>query len=110
MMPIPKRLLPHSVAVEVPKADALMGGEYEEPVRLDGVCVEPVSKVRPTSYQLQDATNAVMYVDAVNTKGAFAIPAGSLVTLSEGEAPSNVSACHALSAFGRVHHWEVELA
>lgn len=110
MMPIPKRLLPSSCTVRLPKADALMGGEYEEPVILAGVAVEPVDRVRPTAYQLQDVTNAIMYVDAVNTEGAIRIPPGSLVTLEGETSPSSVSACHEFSAFGRMHHWEVELA
>jgi hypothetical protein len=87
-----------------------MGGEYADPITLSGVYVEPVSRVRPTSYQLQDVTNAVMYVDATNTKGALRIPSGSLVTLEGEVSPSSVAACHEFSAFGRVHHWEVELA
>lgn len=110
MKPIPKRLLPSSCTVRVPKDDALMGGEYEETVTLTGVAVEPVDKVRPTSYQLQDVTSAVMYVDATNTEGAFRIPSGALVTLEGETSPSSVSACHEFAPFGPVHHWEVELA
>lgn len=109
MRPIPKRLLPFSCEVRVPKDGGLMGGEYEEPVTLAHVAVEPVDRVRPTAYQLQDATNAVMYVDAVNTEGAFHVPSGSLVTLEGETSPSSVSSCHEFAPYGRVHHWELEL-
>lgn len=110
MRPIPKRLLPCSCTVRVPKEDALMGGEFEDEVLLSHVAIEPVDKVRPTAYQLQDVTNAVMYVDAVNTEGAFRIPSGSLVTPEGAGAPSSVSGCHEFAPFGPVHHWEVELS
>lgn len=105
--PIPRRMLTLKATVQVP-AEADLGGEFAEPAELDGVAFEPAQEVRQTSWQLQDGIRGTMFVDAVNTKGAFRIPAGSLVTI-EGAPPVAVTSCEEYAAFGRVHHWEVGL-
>ncbi len=111
MLQIPKRYLPHTVQVRVPKkVEDGFGGQYEEPVTIEHVRVEPIWTLRATQYQLQDGARGILYIDAVNSEGAFEIPAKSLVTLEGEPSPANVLACHPIIGVDRVHHWEVELS
>lgn len=105
--PIPRRLLTSSCTVQVP-AEGKMGGVYAEPVEMRGVRFEPSDGVRQTAWQLQGGPKGTLFVDAANTEGAFAIPAGSLVCV-DGSPPMAATSCEELSDFGRVHHWEVQL-
>lgn len=110
MLQIPKRYLPHTVQVQVPKDSDGFGGQYEEPQTIAHVRVEPLWTLRATQYQLQDGAHGILFVDAVNSEGAFEIPAGSLVTLEGEPSPANVLACHPFIGADEVHHWEVELS
>lgn len=48
-------------------------------------------------------------MDAVNSKGAFEVPAGSRVEI--GGASLYVRECRRLRGFnGRIHHWELEVS
>ena len=48
-------------------------------------------------------------MDAVSTEGAFAVPAGSLVSV-DGSPPVAATSCVPCpDGMGRVHHWEVAL-
>lgn len=56
-----------------------------------------------------DGGKGVVYVDSVNSAGAFEIPAGSRVIV--GSSPSMfVKACKRCVVIrGEVHHWELEV-
>lgn len=110
MLQIPKRLLPHTIDVEIPKDTDGFGGVYEDPVTIEHVRVEPIYGIRATDYQLQNGVTGIVFIDAVNSSPAMEVPAGSLVTLEGEKAPSNVFACNAIVDANRVHHWELELA
>lgn len=109
MLQMPKNLLPHTVTVRVPKDTDGYGGQYEEPVTIEHVRVEPLYGTRLTDYQRQSGVSGIVYIDAVNSSPAMEVPAGSLVTLEGEPSPSNVFACHPIVGTGRVHHWELEL-
>lgn len=106
--PIPRLLLPSSATVRVRIADGGMGGRYEEPVVLRHVRFEPEDGAENLSWQLRGGAKGTLFVDAVNTEGAFAIPAGSLVSV-DGSPESAVARCEEARSFDRVHHWEVAL-
>lgn len=106
--PIPRLLLPSSATVKVRIADGGMGGHYEEPVELRHVRFEPEDDAENLSWQLRNGAKGTLFVDAVNTEGAFAIPAGSLVSV-DGAPEAAVTSCEELRDFGRVHHWEVHI-
>jgi hypothetical protein len=110
MLPIPMRVLTSSVRVRIPVDGAGGYKEYADPATIGNVRYELASGVRPTSYQLQDGTTGVLFIDALNSVGAFDVPAGSLVSVDGAEAECCVAACRRYEGFGgRVHHWEVEL-
>lgn len=104
--PIPRRALPSSCAVRVPAREG--GGEFGDPVEIRHVRLEAADALRATGYQLRDTATGLLFVDAVSSEGAFAIPAGSLVSV-DGGPESCVASCEERRDFGRVHHWEVVL-
>ena len=107
--PIPLDLLPSTASVRVPDDAADRGGAFLEPVTVTNVRFERSANIRHTDYQLQDTTTGVLFVDALQSGGAFEIPAGSKVSVDGGPWMS-VSRCRAFEEFsGQVHHWEIEL-
>lgn len=106
--PIPRRLLASTARVRVPLPGAAYGGEYGEHREIAGVCLQGADSLRPTDYQLRDTTTGVLFVDAVNSRGAFAVPAGSLVSV-DGGPESCVAECREYAEGRRVHHWELVL-
>ena len=108
--PINRKYLPSVAEVRVPYTDANGYQGLEDPVTIVGVAYERCASTRATSYMLQDGTTGLMFVDAINSDGAFDIPAGSMVRI-DGEAVEQcANAVHRFDApGGRVHHWEVEL-
>lgn len=110
MLPIPLCMLTSKIAVRVPEDGASGYRELADPVNIGRVRYEMVAGIRKTDYQLQDGTTGLLFVDAVNSTGAFELPAGALVRVDGAEAECCVSACHRFEGMGgRVHHWEVEL-
>ena len=108
--PIPASLLPHSVLVRPLDTSSSRGGEYLEAVELTHVRLDRnvAAGAHSAPYQLQEATVALLFVDAVNTGGAFEVAAGSKVSGDGGESWYTVEAVHAFEAFA-MHHWELEL-
>ena len=102
-------MLPSSCTVRVPLDDGGYGGRYGEPREMRRVRLELSDGTRPTEYQLRDGPRGTLFVDAVSTEGAFAVPAGSLVSV-DGSVPVAATSCAELrDGLGRVHHWEVAL-
>ena len=108
MRQIPKRLLPDKAVVRVPDDDALSGGQYGDEVEIENVRYDKSASIRRTDYQLQDGTTGIVYIDAVNSAGAFEIPAGSVLKIGDLEVYVNITRTFEDFA-GHVHHWELEV-
>lgn len=110
MMPLPRRLLRQTATVRVPK-DSTYGGEYEDAVTITRVRFDATASIRATEYQLQAPVKGVLFIDPKVSGNAFAIPAGSLVSVDGEIAEATVHDCEEIrDDRGRVHHWEVVLA
>lgn len=109
MMRIPARHMPSIASVRVPLEDGSGHRAYSEPRVISRVRYERSSAARPTEYQLQDCPSGLLFVDAVTSVGAFAIPPGSLVSVDGGPEGCVMSCRELMGPDGRVHHWEVSL-
>lgn len=104
LRPIPVRLLPDVMSVRVPPEDGTLAG----PVTVSRVRFQRVQSVSDDAHRAADAGAGKVYVDAVNSGGAFEVPAGSRVTL--GGHTYLVAACRRCEDFnGRIHHWELDV-
>lgn len=109
MMPLPRRLLRSTAKVKVPKEGSPYGGQYEEPVTIERVCFEAAASIRRTDYQLQAPLKGTLYIDPKVSEGAFAIPAGSLVSVDGEVSDAIVHECQPIPSLANLHHWEVLL-
>ncbi len=109
MFPIPKRLLTSSASVRTPKEGALYGGEYNDPVTIGRVCFQGEAGIRRTDYQLQAPVKGVLFIDPNVSVNAFAIPAGSLVSIDGEQSEATVHECNPVPSAANLHHWEVTL-
>lgn len=108
MIPLPRRLMRSTATVRVPK-DSDYGGEFEEPVTIENVCFDGNATIRTTDYQLQAPIKGILYVDPRISRGAFAIPAGSLVSVDGEISEATVHDCQPTPNAANLHHWEVTL-
>lgn len=92
------------MSVRVPLAN----GEFADPVLVVGVRFERTQSVMDDAHRSADAGAGTVFVDAVNSIGAFEVPAGSRVAV--GGKPLFVRSVHRCEdLFVRVHHWELEV-
>ena len=104
LRPIPARLLPDVMSVRVPLGD----GSLAEAVTVSRVRFQRVQSVSSDGHRSADAGAGTVYVDAVNSGGAFEVPAGSRVTI--GGHSYLVAACRRCEDFnGHAHHWELSV-
>ena len=102
LRPMPLRLLDVDALVRVPDG---IGGFAE------GVAVSRVRFVRKQSvvddaHRLADAGTGTVYVDALNSVGAFEVPAGSRIDVGgHSYLVAEVRRCADFN--GHVHHWEL---
>lgn len=108
MRQIPKRLLPDTAIVRLPDDDASAGGHFEQERTIERVRYDKSASIRRTDYQLQDGTTGIVYIDAVNSVGAFEVPAGSVLKIGSVEVYVNITRTFEGFA-GHVHHWELEV-
>ena len=109
MLHLPRRMLRQTAVVRVPK-DGAYGGEFEEPRTIDRVWFDASASIRRTDYQLQAPVRGTLFIDPKASIGAFAIPAGSLVSVDGEVSEATVHECSPIKdGRGRVHHWEVVL-
>ena len=102
--PIPRAALPDTMTVRAPLAD----GGFEEPEIIVGVRFERTQSVVDDEHRSADAGTGTVFVDAVNSIGAFDVPAGSRVAVGgQSLYVREVPRCEDL--FGRVHHWELKV-
>lgn len=88
--------------------ESAYGGEYSEEAKtVEGVYFESSTAMGAKGYQLVDGCKGVLYIDAVNSVGAFRPTVGSLAVYGGEEmAVAEVAAYRTPS---EVHHWEVQL-
>ena len=104
LRPIPARLLPDVMTVRVPTE----GGGLGDPVTVTRVRYQRVQAVAEDGHRSADAGSGTVYVDALNSGGAFEVPAGSRVAICGHS--YLVAACRRCEDFnGHVHHWELSV-
>lgn len=102
LRPIPLRLLADDAVVRVPDSD----GGYAGGVAVSHVRFARTQSAVDDDHRSADAGAGKVYVDALNSGGAFAVPAGSRIDI--GGHSYYVSECKRCEDFnGRVHHWEL---
>ena len=105
LQPIPLWLLGDTMLVRMPDGR----GGFAEPVEVSPVRFEEEQSVADDAHRSADAGGGTVFVDAVNSVGAFEIPAGSRVDI--GGASYYVRKCKRRGGFGAsVHHWELEVS
>jgi len=108
MQPIPLSLLPDDMEVRVP-SESDYAGEYADPVEVWHVSFVGAEEMARKGYVFSDGAKGLVYVDAVNSVGAFKVPVGSLVRIGDDEM-SAVKTVACPGFFGAIHHWEIEVA
>lgn len=104
LKPIPRRLLPDTIVVRVPDGN----GGYGRGRTIANVRFERKRSVVDEPHRSADAGGGRIYVDAVNSAGAFEIPPGSRVDVKGMSLyVAAVKPCE--GAAGRIHHWEVDV-
>ena len=102
LRPIPARLLAEDAVVRVPDGH----GGYAEGVPISHVRFARTQSVADDGHSSADAGAGKVYVDALNSAGAFEVPAGSRIDI--GGHSYYVSECKRCEDFnGHVHHWEL---
>ena len=105
LRPIPRRLLPDDMLVWVPDG----AGAFSGPRMVRHVRFERTQSVVDDPHRSADGGRGVVYVDGVNSAGAFEVPAGSRVLVGAGPSVF-VRACKRCCVIrGTVHHWELEV-
>ncbi len=103
-MPIPKRLLPHDINVRVPDGK----GGFNEPVTVRHVAVQMAQSVCDDEHRSAAAGSGTVFLDAMNSDGAFDVPAGSRVEL-QGHSYYVTESAKFETVQGQVHHWELSI-
>ena len=102
LRPIPLWLLGDTMLVRVPDGR----GGFADPVEVSPVRFECGQFSSDDAHRSADAGAGTVFVDAVNSAGAFEVPAGSRVEI--GGASYYVRECKRRGGFGAsVHHWEL---
>lgn len=108
MLPIPKSLLPDYCDVYVPIESAYGGAVSDSPARIGHVRYQNYTKAEPLAYAADSGSQGVVFIDAVNSEGAFEIPVGSKIVIN-GSVEKVVTRVKECRDFTR-HHWEVDVA
>ena len=102
--PIPRSALPDTMSVRVPLAE----GGFDEPRLVCNVRFERAQRAVADEHRSADAGSGTVFVDAVNSIGAFEVPVGSRVAVG-GRSMMVTTTCACTDLFGRVHHWELDV-
>lgn len=106
-MQIPKSLLTQTMEVYEVDRESDYEGSYLEPRTISNVRFETAEQLLNSSYKLSDGAAGRVWVDRVNSKGAFKVPMGSKVVI-EGES-FIVDKCSTYKCGKHVHHWELDV-
>ena len=102
--PIPRAALPDVMTVRL----LLDGGSFGEPAVIAGVRFDETQSSSDDDHRSADGGAGTVFVDAVNSAGAFEVPVGSRVAV-RGRSYI-VRKCHRCEdLFARCHHWELEV-
>lgn len=102
LRPIPLRLLAEDAVVRMSDGD----GGYAEGVAVSHVRFARTQSVVDDGHRSADAGSGKVYIDALNSGGAFEVPAGSRIDI--GAHSYYVAECRRCEDFnGHVHHWEL---
>ena len=102
LRPIPARLLAEDAVVRMPDGE----GGFAEGVAVSHVRFARTQLVVNDEHRSADAGAGKVYVDALNSVGAFEVPAGSRIDI--GGHSYYVAECKRCDDFnGHVHHWEL---
>lgn len=102
--PIPRRLLPDTAVVRAPDG----AGGYGKGRTISNVRFERKQSVVDEPHRSADTGAGKVYIDRVNSSGAFEVPAGSRIEI--GSASLYVTAVKTCEASaGQVHHWELSV-
>ena len=101
--PISKQDLRQTMTVCTPNAD----GTYSDPLAIIGVQFQQTDKMTDDKHR-SSKSGGVVFVDAVNSKGAFSVPVGSRVCIG-GHSYMVREVITIGDLFSRVHHWELEV-
>lgn len=106
--PIPLCVLPHTMTVWEPDSSSDYDGKYLAPTTVESVRFEYKEALNPKQYQLAENAKGRIWVDAVNSEGAYAISRGAKVKVNSEE--MKVLTCAPYETFnGRLHHWELDV-
>ena len=105
LRPIPRRLLPDDMMVWPAVGD----GSFGEVVLVRHVRFERTESAVADAHRSADGGAGLVVVDAVNSEGAFEIPAGSRVLVGAGPSVLVRSCRRCCVIRGVVHHWELEV-
>ena len=101
--PIPKRLLPDEMLVYPPDGD----GQVR---RIRHVRLEWEQSACADAHRAADGGGGLIFVDAVNSEGAFEVEAGSRVLVGSGPSMFVRKCRRCCVVRGQVHHWELVVA
>nr|DAE80265.1 MAG TPA: Minor capsid protein [Caudoviricetes sp.] len=105
LRPIPARLLAEDAVVRVSDG----AGGFTEGIVVSHVRFARTQSAANDDHRSADAGSGKVYVDAVNSAGAFEVPAGSRVEI--GRHSYYVRECSRCEDFnGHVHHWKLVVA
>jgi len=108
MRPIPLSLLPDTAIVEEPDNEADSANAYLSPVTILHVRLDDDVTAIDKAWANDEEVTGVLFIDAVNSAGAFCPSNRSRVTV--GDVTGFVRSSKTRRAFGPgVHHWEVAI-
>lgn len=105
LRPIPRRLLPDDMMVWPAEGDGALGRSR----LVRHVRFEYAQSVSSDAHRSADGGAGTVTVDAVNSEGAFEIPAGSRVLVGAGPSVFVKECRRCCVVRGQVHHWELEV-
>ena len=105
LRPTPRRLLPDDMLVWAPDG----AGGFAAVRMIRHVRFEREESVADDPHRSADGGHGTVFVDAVNSAGAFEVPAGSRVLVGAGPAVFVKTCKRCCVIRGQVHHWELEV-
>ncbi len=105
LRPIPRRLLPDDMLVRPAAGD----GTFLPTALVRHVRFEHAESAVDDAHRSADGGAGRVFVDAVNSEGAFEVRAGSRVLIGAGPSMLVRSCRRYCVILGQVHHWELEV-
>ena len=100
--PIPRSVLSDTVHIR----EMLPDGSFGEVKLIENVRYERTQSVSTDAHRSADAGHGKVFIDAVNSSGAYEVPCGSRVEIGgQSYLVAEVKRCEDFN--GHVHHWEL---